>query len=158
MTRFVLGAVLCASLLLAGCESSEERAEKHFQDGVELLEAGDVDRALVEFRNVFQLDGTHKEARRLYAQAEIDRGNIPAGYGVAFRAPAGITYADVDPVSGQLATPLCASVVREPFVDGSAPTELCHLHRGPGAVHPAAGHEFPGETSPPPPTVSIIAQ
>jgi penicillin-binding protein 1B len=89
---------------------------------------------------------------------EFMKGALAGHSSVAFRAPAGITYADVDPVSGQLATPLCASVVREPFVDGSAPTELCHLHRGPGAAHPAAGHEFPGETSPPPPTVSIIAQ
>lgn len=81
MLRTVTGLLLlCTLLLTAACESSEERAEKHFQDGKALLEAGDVDRALVEFRNVFQLDGTHKEARRLYAQAEIDRGNTRAGY------------------------------------------------------------------------------
>lgn len=81
MNRFLGSALLCSFLLAtAGCESSEERAEKHFEEGVQLLEAGDVDRALVEFRNVFRLDGRHKEARRLFAQAEIDRGNIQQGY------------------------------------------------------------------------------
>lgn len=86
MNRIVLGTFLGLSLLLtAACESSEERAEEHFQEGVALLEAGDVDRALVEFRNVFRLDGTHKEARRKFAQAEIERGNVRAGYGQYLR-------------------------------------------------------------------------
>ena len=81
MNRSVLFTLLfCGFLGLAACESSEERAEQHFQDGVALLETGDVDRALVEFRNVFRLNGQHKEARRLYAQAEVDRGNLQSGY------------------------------------------------------------------------------
>ena len=81
MTRTAASILLCCVLsLTAACESSEERAEEHFQEGVDLLEAGDVDRALVEFRNVFRLDSTHREARRLYAQAEIDRGNVQQGY------------------------------------------------------------------------------
>ncbi|MBM9596184.1 tetratricopeptide repeat protein [Roseitranquillus sediminis] len=67
-------------LALSACDSAEERAEAHFQQGVELLEAGDVDRALVEFRNVFQLDGTHREARRLFAEAELGRGRLQSGY------------------------------------------------------------------------------
>jgi len=48
---------LFALLTLAGCDSVEERAEAHFQSGLALIEAGDYDRALVELRNVFQLDG-----------------------------------------------------------------------------------------------------
>ncbi len=81
MLRSVSGlALVCALLLTAACESSEERAQQHFEEGMALLEAGDVDRAIVEFRNVFRLAGTHKEARRAMAQAEIDRGNVGAGY------------------------------------------------------------------------------
>lgn len=81
MKRSLLTAMLISTaIFLSACDSSEERAEKHYQEGVKLLEAGDVDRALVEFRNVFRLEGTHKEARRRYAQAEIDRGNVRAGY------------------------------------------------------------------------------
>jgi tetratricopeptide (TPR) repeat protein len=65
---------------LSFCDNAEERADKHFQSGLELLEEGDVDRALVEFRNVFQLDGQHREARLKYAEAERNRGNIREAY------------------------------------------------------------------------------
>ena len=69
--------VLTASLaVLAACDSSEERAEKHYQSGLAYLEAGDVARALVEFRNVFKLNGAHKDARRTYAEVERGRGNL----------------------------------------------------------------------------------
>ncbi|SPH24096.1 Beta-barrel assembly-enhancing protease [Defluviimonas aquaemixtae] len=62
--------------VLAACDTAEERAEKHYQSGLEYLEAGDVDRALVEFRNVFKLNGRHREARLAYAEAELDRGRV----------------------------------------------------------------------------------
>lgn len=65
-----------ALTMLAACDSAKERAERHYQAGLEYLEAGDVDRALVEFRNVFQLDATHTEARRAYAEAERNRGRL----------------------------------------------------------------------------------
>jgi tetratricopeptide (TPR) repeat protein len=69
-----------ALFALASCESSEERAEKHFQSGMELLEAGDVDRAMVEFRNVFQLKENHLEARRAFAGILLERGKIVEAY------------------------------------------------------------------------------
>lgn len=71
--------------LLSFCDNAEERADKHFKSGLELLEAGDVDRALVEFRNVFKLDGQHREARLQYAEAERARGNIREAYGQYLR-------------------------------------------------------------------------
>ncbi|WP_050929932.1 tetratricopeptide repeat protein [Aestuariivita boseongensis] len=67
--------------LLSFCDTAEERAEAHFQSGVELLEQGDIDRALVELRNVFQLNGQHQEARRLYADTERARGNLQQAFG-----------------------------------------------------------------------------
>ncbi|MEZ5776819.1 MAG: tetratricopeptide repeat protein [Paracoccaceae bacterium] len=72
---FLPFAFALALTVLAGCDSSEERAEKHYQSGLAYLELGDVDRALVEFRNVFQLNGSHKEARRSYAEVERARGD-----------------------------------------------------------------------------------
>lgn len=69
-------ALTAGLMLLSACDSAKERAEKHYLAGLEYLQSGDVDRALVEFRNVFQLDGTHMEARRAYAEAERDRGNL----------------------------------------------------------------------------------
>lgn len=68
------------SLVLSACDSAEERAEAHFQAGLAHLENGDVERALVEFRNVFKLNGQHKEARLTFARLERDRGNISVAY------------------------------------------------------------------------------
>ena len=59
----VLMAVLLSFGLLSACDSAEERAEEHYQKGLALIEEGEVDRALVEFRNVFKLDGYHEGAR-----------------------------------------------------------------------------------------------
>lgn len=77
LRKLLVSTVMAAGLMaLAACDSSEERAEKYYQSGMAYLEQGDVDRALVEFRNVFQLNGEHKEARRAYARAERDRGHM----------------------------------------------------------------------------------
>ncbi len=71
--------------LLAACDTAEERAQKHYEKGMTLLAEGDVDRALVEFRNVFKLDSFHKDARLAYAQVEEQRGNISAAFGQYLR-------------------------------------------------------------------------
>src|SRR6056297_3060183 len=76
---------LATAGLLSFCDTAEERADGHFQSGLELLQEGDVDRALVEFRNVFKLDGMHREARRTYAETERARGNIREAYGQYMR-------------------------------------------------------------------------
>lgn len=70
---------------LAACDTAEERAEGHYQKGIELLEAGDVDRALVELRNVFQLNGLHRDARALYAATVLDQGRISEAFGQYLR-------------------------------------------------------------------------
>ena len=81
MDRNLRGAILVATFLaLAACDSSEERAEKHFQSGIALLENGDVSRAIIEFRNTLALDDSHREARLTYARAARDIGNIPESY------------------------------------------------------------------------------
>ena len=78
-------ALSVAMTLLSACDSAEERAEAHFQSGLVFLEDGDVDRALIEFRNVFKLNGRHKEARLNYARIERERGNISGSYGQYLR-------------------------------------------------------------------------
>ncbi len=82
MVGSFLKVILFASLIsvLAACDSAEERAESHYQSGIELLESGDVDRALVEFRNVLALDEFHREARSAYAKVARNRGDIPEAY------------------------------------------------------------------------------
>ena len=47
-----------------------------------------------------------------------------------FVAPPGIKFVDVDPISGQLATPSCTSVIREAFIEGEEPSVPCALHPG----------------------------
>lgn len=81
----LIAALFAATLLLSACDSAEERAEAHFQAGLAHLEAGDVERALVEFRNVFNLNGQHKEARLTFARVERERGNISVAYGQYLR-------------------------------------------------------------------------
>lgn len=77
--------MLAAALALAACESSEDRAERHYASALSLLEDGDVDRALVEFRNVFKYNGFHKEARQAYADLQLERGLVSEAYGQYLR-------------------------------------------------------------------------
>lgn len=77
--------LLAATLALSGCESAKERAQKHFASAMQLLQKGDVDRAVVEFRNVFKLDGKNRDARMAYADLMETRGNLPEAYGQYLR-------------------------------------------------------------------------
>lgn len=84
--RFTLLVSLTLGLtLLAACDTAEERAQKHYEKGLTLLDEGEVERALIEFRNVFKLDGFHKDARLAYAKVEEGRGNVSAAYGQYLR-------------------------------------------------------------------------
>ena len=83
--RFWPVLLLTGALALAACDSAEERAEKHYQAALALLDEGDLDRASVEFRNVFALDDTHYEARLAFARALRDEGRMPDAYGQYLR-------------------------------------------------------------------------
>ncbi|RLK07337.1 tetratricopeptide repeat protein [Ruegeria conchae] len=67
---------LCTTIFLAGCESSEERAERFYQSALELLETGDPELALLELRNVLELDVSHTQGRILFAQTLAQQGQI----------------------------------------------------------------------------------
>ena len=77
--------LLLVLLALAACDSAEERAQAHYKRGMELLAAGDTDRALVEFRNVFVLDGSNIPARLAYAKAVRARGDSREAMGQYLR-------------------------------------------------------------------------
>jgi penicillin-binding protein 1B len=51
---------------------------------------------------------------------------------VSFSVPEGITFADIDKDTGQLATAACPRVFREAFLAGTEPTETCSEHGGTG--------------------------
>lgn len=71
---------LALTLSLAACDNAETRAQKHFEAAQAYLAEGDSDRALVELRNVFKLNGEHAEARILMAETLRENGNIKGAY------------------------------------------------------------------------------
>ncbi|MEY8881822.1 tetratricopeptide repeat protein [Donghicola sp. XS_ASV15] len=77
MTRLFF--VIALTLSLAACDSSEERAEGHFQNALALLDDGDTDRALIELRNVLKLNTAHLTGRRLYADLVTEQGRLAEG-------------------------------------------------------------------------------
>ncbi|WP_145108278.1 tetratricopeptide repeat protein [Cereibacter sediminicola] len=78
--RPFLPLILAAALSLSACESSEEKAERHYRSGLERLEAGDEARAIVEFRNVFRYDPAHRDARRVFADLLLKQGHTGDAY------------------------------------------------------------------------------
>jgi penicillin-binding protein 1B len=56
-------------------------------------------------------------------KALAGRPNVP------FEPPEGVTFADIDRDTGQLATPTCPRVTSEAFLTGTEPLDICHLHR-----------------------------
>ncbi|WP_083225664.1 tetratricopeptide repeat protein [Neptunicoccus sediminis] len=70
---------------LVACQSPEEKAESFYQSGLSLMEAGDLDRAAIEFLNVFQHNNLHKDARRKLADIRLEQGNLGAAYGQYLR-------------------------------------------------------------------------
>jgi len=78
-------AIFLFPVVLAACDTAEERAQAHFEKGMALLQEGDADRALIEFRNVFKLNGTHREARLAYAQTQEGRGQLQDAIGQYLR-------------------------------------------------------------------------
>ncbi|MEJ6391578.1 tetratricopeptide repeat protein [Gymnodinialimonas ulvae] len=69
-----------AVVALAACQDDSARAEDHYQSALAFLEEGDTVRADVEFRNVFQADGDHLEARQRYAQMLRETGDLEHAY------------------------------------------------------------------------------
>lgn len=80
--RLILAVIAVGTtVFLAGCDTVEERAESKYQSAVELVEAGDVERAKVELRAVFNLNGQHRDARMLYADLLRDEKQYEEAFG-----------------------------------------------------------------------------
>jgi len=60
-----------------------------------------------------------------------------------FDAPDGIVTVEVDPLSGQLASPGCPNTRGEVFIAGSQPQDICRLHRGSGGGTQVASWDTP---------------
>jgi membrane carboxypeptidase/penicillin-binding protein len=66
-----------------------------------------------------------------------------------FAVPPGITMATIDPQSGGLATSACPRTATVPFLNGTAPTQICPLH---GGLAPAPTLVAGTGGAPPPPS------
>ena len=83
-TRILLLFIIVAIgsvVVLTQFGNSEQKAERYYQSALELLEKGDEERALVQLRNVFDLNGRHREARIKYAELMRKQGNLSESYG-----------------------------------------------------------------------------
>lgn len=82
MTQFssiaARAALVAGFIALAGCDSPEERVQKHFERGVELAAANDSDRAMVELRNALKINPSHAPARFEIARLFESRGEMQA--------------------------------------------------------------------------------
>jgi tetratricopeptide (TPR) repeat protein len=77
--------LVAAMSVLAACQDSEEKAETHFQNALALIAEGDTARASVEFRNVFEHNGFHRDARASYAAMLRRQGDVQQAYGQFLR-------------------------------------------------------------------------
>ncbi|MEM6487474.1 MAG: tetratricopeptide repeat protein [Pseudomonadota bacterium] len=74
-------ALLTGALLLAACDSVEERIAGHMERAEQLSVDGEPEKAIVELRNVLQLKADHVEARLKIARLLEDGGNFQAAVG-----------------------------------------------------------------------------
>jgi tetratricopeptide (TPR) repeat protein len=98
---------LSLCLALAACQSSEERIAGFLASGAELRAEGDLDRAVVEYRNVLRLDDAHEEARRNLAEIFLAQGDR----GRSFRQYARLVEYDPNDADARTALALIAMEV-----------------------------------------------
>ena len=84
--RFKLTSVrycaIAAMLLLAACDSPQEREAEHLKNGKALYESGDLSKAAIEFRNALQINPTGTEAKYFTGLIFEKRGNLPRAVSV----------------------------------------------------------------------------
>ena len=69
-------------LFLVGCSSSEERAQAHYDRGLELVEEGELTKAGLEFRNALKLKSDHIDALYSFGGVQERLGEIQAAFGI----------------------------------------------------------------------------
>jgi len=62
--------------------------------------------------------------------ADFSKALPPQFFKADFPVPSDIVTAEIDPESGMLATSACPERMTEVFIEGTAPTQECRLHRG----------------------------
>jgi tetratricopeptide (TPR) repeat protein len=76
----LLAACLFGVAMAMGCQSDEEKLADFLSRGDAALEAGNPNEAVIEYRNVIQIDPNNSQAHYGVAQAYLRQGNLKAGY------------------------------------------------------------------------------
>lgn len=98
LTKMVL--LVALSFALTGCfKSAEDRAAEHLENGLRLVEEGDLPRAIVEFRNTLKYDEDNLEAFRQMGRANFALDQIPTAYASFLR----VVEQAPDDVEGRIA-------------------------------------------------------
>src|SRR5688572_13272669 len=77
LMRVQLICAIAAMLLLAACDSPEEREAAYLMSGKELYESGELSKAAIEFRNALKVNPTGVEAKYFTALIFERKGNVP---------------------------------------------------------------------------------
>ncbi len=83
-SRTLLG-VAAAGLMLASCESPEQKVERLYKSGTEFLEEGDLGRANVQFQNVLKINDQHVPTLTGLATIAEEAKNFEAMFGMLER-------------------------------------------------------------------------
>ncbi len=75
------GATGLCLLALVACDNAEERAAAHYAKGVELAASGEVDKAIIEFRNALKLDQNAVAPRLEFARLLMNEGRLEQAAG-----------------------------------------------------------------------------
>jgi len=67
-------------LFVPGCQSDAEKVEEFMQRGDEYQEAGQLEEAIIEYRNVLQIDPNAVDAHRKLANAYLESQQLNSGY------------------------------------------------------------------------------
>lgn len=79
--------VLCSALtLVSGCSSKEDRKQAYFDRGMELYNQGNYTKALLEFKNVIQIDPKDADAYFMFGLLEEKEENWRKAFSLFFRA------------------------------------------------------------------------
>lgn len=75
-----IGLAICL-LALVACDTAEERAEGHYERGMELLAEGRQDQALLEFKSALKLNEDYIAPRLEFARVRLSQGDLRGALG-----------------------------------------------------------------------------
>lgn len=79
--RLISALLVSAPLLVAACDSVEDRTERHYEAGLALIEEGSPDQAVLEFRNALQLNDQHAQSHFELGKILEARGELRPAFG-----------------------------------------------------------------------------